>query len=93
MTNALVTNYMRMTVGILGYLGMTGVPEIITVTNMLARYIINPSYLIVLVATGVFKYLYTKRDNVCVFEDNGSILAEHLLWGFSDASYGDVEEG
>ena len=92
-TNEMVTNFMRMTVGILGYLGMTGVPEIITVTNMLARYIINPSYLIVKVANGVFKYLYTKRDNVCVFGDNGSVLKEYILWGFSDASYGDVEEG
>ncbi len=92
-TNEMVTNYMRMTVGILGYLGMTGVPEIITVTNMLARYIINPSFLIVKIATDVFKYLYTKRNDICVYGDNGSVLKDYILWGFSDASYGDVKEG
>ena len=89
----MVTNYMRMTVGILGYLGMTGVPEIITVTNMLARYIINPSFLIVKIATNVFRYLYTKRNDICVYGNNGSVLKDYILWGFSDASYGDVKEG
>ena len=33
MTNEMVTNYMRMTVGILGYLGMTGIPEYLKLLN------------------------------------------------------------
>ena len=91
-TTEKVIAYMRMLVGILGYLAINGIPEITTVTNMLARYQLNPSTLHVKVATAVFQYLYTIKDDVCVYGSNGSVLSPYILWGFSDASYGDAIE-
>lgn len=74
-------------VGCLMYLAVSTRPDIAYVTNCLARHVVAPTKLHVLVAKRVLKYLQGTKAKGILLGPRGHILLE----GYCDANYGNCE--